>query len=342
MTEPTRGSRPSLVAIDATDPRTTAEAVLFEIRRVIVGQDQMLERILVALLAGGHLLLEGVPGLAKTLTIRTLADAMDASFRRIQFTPDLVPGDLVGTRIYRPDSGTFDTELGPVFCNFLLADEINRAPAKVQSALLEVMQEGQVTIGHESHRVPTPFLVMATQNPIESEGTYPLPEAQVDRFMMKVVVGYPTPSEEQTVVERSLRPAASVRAVLTAEGLAALQAATPEIYVDPAITAYAVALVNATRQPGRVGLPDLTRYIGYGASPRGSIYLVHAARALALIRGRRYVVPADIADLARDVLRHRIVPSFTALAEEVSADRLLDSIIPAVPAPRLVTEEQSA
>jgi MoxR-like ATPase len=327
---------------DTLDPRLTAEAVLFEIRRVIVGQDQMLERVLVALLSGGHLLLEGVPGLAKTLTIRTLADALDASFRRIQFTPDLVPGDLVGTRIYRPDAGTFDTELGPVFCNFLLADEINRAPAKVQSALLEVMQERQVTIGQETHPVPRPFLVMATQNPIESEGTYPLPEAQVDRFLMKVVVGYPTPAEEATVVERSLRPAAEIRPVLTADGLARLQAATPTIYVDPAIVAYAVAIVTATREPARYGLGHLAPYIGFGASPRGSIGLIHAARALALIRGRRYVIPSDVEDLARDVLRHRIVPSFTALAEEVTVEGILDQIIPAVPAPRLVTEARTA
>jgi MoxR-like ATPase len=342
MTDITRGSTTPLAVVDSPDARATAEAVLFEIRRVIVGQDQMLERVLVGLLAGGHLLLEGVPGLAKTLTIRTLAGALDASFRRIQFTPDLVPGDLVGTRIYRPDSGSFDTELGPVFCNFLLADEINRAPAKVQSALLEVMQERQVTIGQRSHPVPSPFLVMATQNPIESEGTYPLPEAQVDRFLMKVVVGYPTPAEEVTVVERSLRAAAEVRPILDAEGLARLQAATPQIYVDPAIVAYAVSIVTATREPARYGLPQLKPYIGFGASPRGSISLVHAARALALIRGRRYVTPADIADLARDVLRHRIVPSFTALAEEVTPDLLLDAIIPAVPAPRLVTEERTA
>jgi MoxR-like ATPase len=347
MTDATRAAQPSLAALPPTDiaadARATAEAILFEIRRVIVGQDEMLERILVALLSGGHLLLEGVPGLAKTLTIRTLADVLDASFRRIQFTPDLVPGDLVGTRIYRPDSGTFDTELGPVFCNFLLADEINRAPAKVQSALLEVMQERQVTIGQESRPVPTPFLVMATQNPIESEGTYPLPEAQVDRFLMKVVVGYPTPAEEAAVVERSLRPAAAVRPVLDAAGLAALQAATPEIYVDPAIVQYAVAIVTATREPGRFGLAHLAPYVGFGASPRGSISLIHAARALALIRGRRYVVPQDVADLAHDVLRHRIVPSFTALAEEVTPDRLLDAILPAVPQPRLLAaEERSA
>ncbi|HEY0444569.1 MAG TPA: AAA family ATPase, partial [Candidatus Limnocylindrales bacterium] len=234
---------------DALDGRTTSEAVLFEIRRVIVGQDAMLERVLVALLAGGHLLLEGVPGLAKTLTVKTLADVLDASFRRIQFTPDLVPADLVGTRIYRPDRGTFDTELGPVFANFLLADEINRAPAKVQSALLEVMQERQVTIGPETFAVPRPFLVMATQNPIESEGTYPLPEAQVDRFMMKVVVGYPSAGEEAVVVERSLRPAPEVTSILTAEGLSELQALTARVYVDRSIVDYAVALTAATRNP---------------------------------------------------------------------------------------------
>jgi MoxR-like ATPase len=324
------------------DPRATAESVLFEIRRVIVGQDEMLERVLVALLSGGHLLLEGVPGLAKTLTIRTLAEALDASFRRIQFTPDLVPADLVGTRIYRSDSSTFDTELGPVFCNFLLADEINRAPAKVQSALLEVMQERQVTIGQQTWPVPRPFVVMATQNPIESEGTYPLPEAQVDRFMMKVVVGYPTAAEEATVVERSLRPAPQVRPILDAQALAVLQAATPEIYVDPVLVEYAVALVAATRQPELVGEADLKPYIGFGASPRGSINLVHAARALALLRGRRYVIPSDIYELAPDVLRHRIVPSFTALAEEVTADTILARILPAVRAPRMITEERSA
>jgi len=323
---------------DAVDARETAEAVLYEIRRVIVGQDAMLERVLVALLAGGHLLLEGVPGLAKTLTIKTLADVLHASFRRIQFTPDLVPGDLVGTRIYRPDRGTFDTELGPVFCNFLLADEINRAPAKVQSALLEVMQEKQVTIGPESHPVPRPFLVMATQNPIESEGTYPLPEAQVDRFMMKVVVGYPTGEEEAVVVERSLRPAATVSPILSAESLAVLQALTAEVYVDRPIVDYAVALTAATRYPERVGLPNVKPYIAFGASPRGSINLVHAARALALVRGRRYVIPGDVVDLARDVLRHRIVPSFTALAEEVTPDMILDKLIGAVPVPRVAHE----
>ncbi len=342
MTTPTSDVHAPQAIREPLDPRATAESVLFEIRRVIVGQDAMLERVLVALLSGGHLLLEGVPGLAKTLTIRTLADALDASFRRIQFTPDLVPADLVGTRIYRPDSASFDTELGPVFCNFLLADEINRAPAKVQSALLEVMQERQVTIGQQSFAVPKPFLVMATQNPIESEGTYPLPEAQVDRFMMKVVVGYPSAAEEATVVERSLRPAPAVRTVLDAQSLAVLQAATPEIYVDPVLVNYAVAIVAATRQPELVGQADLKPYIGFGASPRGSINLVHAARALALLRGRRYVIPADIYELAPDVLRHRIVPSFTALAEEITPDAMLARILPAVPAPRLITEERSA
>jgi MoxR-like ATPase len=327
---------------DALDARSASEAVLFEIRRVIVGQDALLERVLVALLSGGHLLLEGVPGLAKTLTIKTLADVLDGTFHRVQFTPDLVPADLVGTRIYRPDQGGFDTELGPVFCNFLLADEINRAPAKVQSALLEVMQERQVTIGPATFPVPSPFLVMATQNPIESEGTYPLPEAQVDRFMMKVVVGYPTPGEEAEVVARSLRPTPDVLPILSAAGLAELQALTARVYVDPAVVDFAVALTGATREPQRVGLPNVKPYIAWGASPRGSINLVHAARALALVRGRRYVLPSDVTELARDVLRHRIVPSFTALAEEVTADMILDRVLPAVPAPQLNAAERSA
>jgi MoxR-like ATPase len=327
---------------DVLDGRTASEAVLFEIRRIIVGQDTMLERTLVALLAGGHLLLEGVPGLAKTLTVKTLAEVLEASFRRIQFTPDLVPADLVGTRIYRPDRGNFDTELGPVFCNFLLADEINRAPAKVQSALLEVMQERQVTIGPETFPVPRPFLVMATQNPIESEGTYPLPEAQVDRFMMKVRIGYPSAGEEAVVVERSLRQAAELVPLLTTEMLASLQALTADVYVDRAVIDYAVALTRATREPAAVGLPGVKPFVAFGASPRGSINLVHAARALAIVRGRRYVLPSDVTELAPDVLRHRIVPSFAALAEEVSADMILDRVVPAVPVPQLVATEQSA
>src|SRR5436190_4479129 len=326
-------ARESAQPADAVNARRTAEAVLYEIRRIIVGQDAMLERVLVALLSGGHLLLEGVPGLAKTLTIKTLADVLHASFRRIQFTPDLVPGDLVGTRIYRPDRGTFDTELGPVFCNFLLADEINRAPAKVQSALLEVMQERQVTIGPETHPVPKPFLVMATQNPIESEGTYPLPEAQVDRFMMKVVVGYPSAEEEALVVERSLRPAARISPILTAELLATLQGMTQEVYVDRPIVDYAVALTAATRFPERVGLPNVKPYVAVGASPRASINLVHAAPALAIARRRRYVLPGDVVNLARHAPRQRIVPTSTALAEEVTADMILERLISQVPVP---------
>jgi MoxR-like ATPase len=324
------------------DGRAASEAVLFEIRRVIVGQDAMLERVLIALLAGGHLLLEGVPGLAKTLTVKTLADVLDSTFHRIQFTPDLVPADLIGTRIFRPDRGTFDTELGPVFCNFLLADEINRAPAKVQSALLEVMQERQVTIGPATFPVPRPFLVMATQNPIESEGTYPLPEAQVDRFMMKVRVDYPSAGEEAVVVERSLRSAAELLPVLTADLLSSLQALTADVYVDRAVIDYAVALAGATRDPAAVGLPNVAPFIAYGASPRGSINLIHAARALAVVRGRRYVLPSDVTELAPDVLRHRIVPSFAALAEEVTTDMILDRVLPAVPVPQLVGTEQTA
>jgi MoxR-like ATPase len=311
------------------------EQVLYQVKRVIVGQDALLERMVVALLARGHLLVEGVPGLAKTMAIKALAQAIGGDFKRIQFTPDLVPADLVGTRIYNQKTGEFTTSLGPVFTNLLLADEINRAPAKVQSALLEVMQERQVTIGPETHPVPKPFLVMATQNPIESEGTYPLPEAQVDRFMMKVVVGYPNAEEEALVVERSLRPAATIQPILTAELLATLQGMTQEVYVDRPIVDYAVALTAATRAPERVGLPNVKPYIAFGASPRGSINLVHAARALALVRGRRYVVPGDVVDLARDVLRHRIVPSFTALAEEVTADMILERLISQVPVPHV-------
>src|SRR5262245_34867880 len=264
------------------------EQALFEIRRVIAGQDAMLERVLVCLLSQGHLLIEGVPGLAKTLTIKTTAAVLGGSFRRVQFTPDLVPSDLVGTRIYRPDSGTFDTEEGPVLCNFLLADEINSAPAKVQSALLEVMQERQVTIGHDTHKVPDPFLVMATQNPIESEGTYPLPEAQVDRFMLKVLVGYPSRDEELTVVQRSLVDPVDVRQVLELETLRKLQRAVLDVYVDPSLVAYAVSLAEATRNPAVIGLPDLAPYVEYGASPRGPIALVQSARALALVHGRDY------------------------------------------------------
>jgi MoxR-like ATPase len=300
---------------------------------VIVGQDAMLERILVGLLAGGHLLLEGVPGLAKTLTIKTLADILGGSFRRIQFTPDLVPADLVGTRIYRPDRATFETELGPVFANFLLADEINRAPAKVQSALLEVMQEHQVTIGHTTHAVPDPFLVLATQNPIETEGTYALPEAQVDRFMLKVLVGYPTTTEEFAIVERMTGRLDAITQVLSTDELVRLQETVDGVYVDPALVEYAVRLTTATRSPEAHAMPELRRYITYGASPRASINLILTARALAYVRGREYALPQDVRDMALDVLRHRLVLSFEALSDDISPDQILSTIVGRVPMP---------
>jgi MoxR-like ATPase len=309
------------------------DEALHEIKRVIVGQDAMLERLLVALMAGGHVLLEGVPGLAKTLTVKTLAQVLGGTFRRIQFTPDLVPADLVGTRIYRPDSGRFDIELGPVFGNFLLADEINRAPAKVQSALLEVMQEQQVTIGGQTFPVPHPFLVMATQNPIEAEGTYPLPEAQVDRFLMKVLVDYPSMGEEAAVVGRSLGDPADVRECLTLADLERFARATESVLVDRDVIGYAVALAGATREPNRYGLEDAAGYIEYGASPRGPIGLVQAGRALALLRGRGHVSVGDIRDLAPDVLRHRLVLSYDALADGVSADSLIEKVLAAVTEP---------
>jgi MoxR-like ATPase len=318
-----------------SEAKERLEQALFEIRRVIAGQDAMLERVLVCLLAQGHLLIEGVPGLAKTLTIKTTAGVLGGSFSRIQFTPDLVPSDLVGTRVYRAGEGTFDTELGPVFCNFLLADEINRAPAKVQSALLEVMQEHQVTIGHTTYPVPDPFLVMATQNPIESEGTYPLPEAQIDRFMLKVLIGYPEHDEELTVVQRQLVAAPELRQALSLEDLQGLQRAVFDVYVDPALVSYSVALATATREPAAHGLPDLQDYIAFGASPRGPISLVQSARALALVRGRDYVVVDDMHALVKDALRHRLVLTYQALAEEVQADTILDRVLAAVAVPAL-------
>ena len=317
------------------DPRAGLEEAMYELKRVIVGQDAMLERLLVALLAGGHVLLEGVPGLAKTLTVKTLASVLGGSFRRVQFTPDLVPSDLVGTRMYRTGKDGFDTELGPVFCNFLLADEINRAPAKVQSALLEVMQERQVTIGKETHAVPSPFLVMATQNPIESEGTYPLPEAQIDRFMLKVLVDYPAPADELTVIERALAEPVAVERLLAVDDLARLQTAVRQVYVDPAVSRYALSIALATRRLAEAGLDDLNGYVEYGASPRGPINLVVGARALALLRGRRYALPQDVRELAKDVLRHRLVLSYEALAEGVDADRILDRVLESVELPQL-------
>jgi MoxR-like ATPase len=318
------------------------ESALFEIKRVIAGQDTMLERVLVCLLADGHLLIEGVPGLAKTLTIKTTAEVLGGTFNRIQFTPDLMPSDLIGTRVYRPHDGRFDVELGPVFCNFLLADEINRAPAKVQSALLEVMQERQVTIGKESFVASSPFLVLATQNPIESEGTYPLPEAQVDRFMLKVVVGYPSPEDELTVVDRSLAGLARVRKIIDLDELSALRERTRRVYVDPALSRYAVQIAGATRDPEWVGLSELSGYVAYGASPRGPISLMTASRALALIRGRDYVLPQDVRELARDALQHRLVLSYEALAAEVGADSIIDAVLEVVPVPEIDLAERAA
>jgi MoxR-like ATPase len=309
------------------------QRILYEVKKVVVGQDHFLERVMVAILAQGHLLVEGVPGLAKTLTVKTLARTMRGAFRRIQFTPDLVPADLVGTRIYNQKTGEFSTTLGPVFTNLLLADEINRAPAKVQSALLEVMQERQVTIAGETHHVPEPFLVMATQNPIETEGTYPLPEAQVDRFMMKVLVGYPSEEEEFVIVERVTGAALAVNAVATTEQLSMLQRECRSVYVDPALMQYAVRLATATRSPQRYGIEDLARYISYGASPRASIHLIESARALAFLRGRDYVFPEDVSDVAADVLRHRLVLTYEALADGLAADQLIDRVMQRVPAP---------
>jgi MoxR-like ATPase len=309
------------------------ERILYEVKKVVVGQDHFLERVLVAVLAQGHLLVEGVPGLAKTLTIKTLAQAIRGSFRRIQFTPDLVPADLVGTRIYNQKTGEFATALGPVFCNLLLADEINRAPAKVQSALLEVMQEHQVTIAGETHKVPEPFLVMATQNPIETEGTYPLPEAQVDRFMLKVLVGYPTEEEEFVIVERVTGLLQDVHAVASTEELQVWQKQCRTVYVEPSLMQYAVRLANVTRDPGRFGLSNFSRFLQFGASPRASIHLIEGARALAFLRGRDYALPEDVIDLVADVFRHRLVLSYEALAEGLSADDLIRRVMQHVRAP---------
>ena len=315
------------------------ERVLYEVKKVIVGQDNLLERMIVALLARGHILVEGVPGLAKTLAIKTVADAIGGDFKRIQFTPDLVPADLVGTRIYNQKTGEFNTSLGPVFTNLLLADEINRAPAKVQSALLEVMQERQVTIGGQTFKVPNPFLVMATQNPIETEGTYALPEAQVDRFMLKVLVGYPTPTEEFVIVERMIGMLQAVQKVLTTDDLLELQKKVFEVYVDPALIEYTIRIVTATRQPKDIGLKEIERYIQFGASPRASINMILAGRALAFVRGRNYVLPQDVLDMTPDVLRHRMVPSYEALSDNVTSDDLIKKVLDRVPVPTVPLHE---
>jgi len=309
------------------------ERTLVELRRVIVGQERLMERMIVALVAGGHCLLEGPPGLAKTLAVRTLADTTGGSFARVQFTPDLLPADIVGTRIYRASSEQFDVELGPVFANFVLADEINRAPAKVQSALLEVMAEHQVTIGGQTHKVPSPFLVLATQNPIENEGVYALPEAQRDRFLMKVVIDYPTPQEELEIVRRMGVDPPTASQVLTPELILELQAEASCVMIDQGTLDYAVNLVIATRDPANHGLPDLAGMIEYGASPRATLGLVAAGRALALLRGRDYVVPQDVFDIAPDVLRHRLVLSYEALAAELTIEQVLVRLLSTIPAP---------
>ena len=317
------------------------ERVLYEVKKVIVGQDLLLERMVVALLARGHILVEGVPGLAKTMAIKTLAEAIGGEFKRIQFTPDLVPADLVGTRIYNQKTGEFNTSLGPVFTNLLLADEINRAPAKVQSALLEVMQEHQVTIGRETYRVPEPFLVLATQNPIETEGTYALPEAQVDRFMLKVLVGYPNPTEEFVIVERMTSTLQSLQKVLTTQQLLDLQKETDKVFVDPALIEYAVRMVTATRNLKEVGLKELEHYIMFGASPRASINLILTARALAYVRGRDYALPQDVSDMALDVIRHRLVLTYEALSDNVTADELIKKILDRIPIPVVPLHEHA-
>jgi MoxR-like ATPase len=322
----------------ATPPGPEAallEATLFEIKKVIVGQDRAIERLLVGLLSRGHVLLEGVPGLAKTLAVETLAAVTGGSFARIQFTPDMLPADIVGTRIYRPSQETFDVELGPIFANFVLADEINRAPAKVQSALLEVMAERKVSLGGNDFPAPTPFLVLATQNPIESEGVYALPEAQRDRFLLKVVLGYPTPQEEMQIVHRMGVSAPQASEVLGVEDLVRLQAAADRVYVDPGVTQYAVSLVLATRDPAMFGMPELAEYIAFGGSPRASLGLVRGARALALLRGRSYALPQDVFDIAPDVLRHRLVLGYEALAAGLTEEHILARILGTVTAPRV-------
>ena len=317
------------------------EHVVYQVKKFIVGQDDLLERLIVALLARGHVLVEGVPGLAKTMAIKTLSQSIGGQFQRIQFTPDLVPSDLVGTRIYNQKLGEFQTSLGPVFTNLLLADEINRSPAKVQSALLEVMQERQVTIGRETHKVPEPFLVMATQNPIESEGTYPLPEAQLDRFMLKVLVGYPSTTEEFVIVQRMTGRVEPTETVIDTAQLAALQRRADAVFVDPALIEYAVRVVSTTRNASAVGLTDIAGYITYGASPRASINMILAAKALAFVRGRDYALPADVRDLALDVLRHRVVLSYEALADGVSADDVLTRILATISLPDVPLRERT-
>ena len=315
-------------------PRDRLEAVLYELRRVVVGQDELLDRVLVALLARGHVLLEGVPGLAKTLTLETVAKVSGGDFHRIQFTPDLVPSDVVGGQVLTRD-GDFTTRLGPVFANFVLADEINRAPAKVQSALLEVMAEGHASIAGETHATPTPFFVLATQNPIESEGVYALPEAQLDRVIFKLVVDYPSAADEEEIVRRMASDPPAPRRLLDPEQIIELQRLADEVFVDHRVRTYAVQLVTATRNPAEAGLPDLAPYLELGGSPRASLSLIRGARALAVMRGRGYVLPEDVASLYHDALRHRVVLSYEALAAEVKPEQVLDRILAHVAQPKV-------
>ena len=317
------------------------EQSLFEVKRVVVGQDLMVERMLVGLLARGHVLLEGVPGVAKTLAVKTLADVVGGTFSRLQFTPDLMPADIVGTQVWRPSTERFDTELGPVFANLVLADEINRAPAKVQSALLEAMAERQVSIGGTTHRLPTPFLVLATQNPIETEGVYTLPEAQRDRFLLKVDVDHADELDELTIVQRMSVDPPRAEPVLTADELIELQAVTDRVFVHHAVAHYVVQLVMATRHPHRYGL-DLARVLEYGVSARGSLGLIAAARGLALLRGRDYVLPHDVVDVAGDVLAHRLVLTFDAVAEGVDPRSIVAQVLQVVPRPQVAPDEQLA
>ncbi|WP_281174258.1 AAA family ATPase [Nocardioides aequoreus] len=317
------------------------ERAMFEVKRVVVGQDHMVERMLVGLLARGHLLLEGVPGVAKTLAVRTLADTVGGTFHRLQFTPDLMPGDIVGTRVWRPSAEAFDVELGPVFAHLVLADEINRAPAKVQSALLEAMAEGQVSIGSTTYPLPQPFWVLATQNPIESEGVYQLPEAQRDRFLMRVVVGYPDESEELAILQRMSVDPPRPRQVLSTDDVLALQRAADHVFVHHAVAQYAVRLVVSTREPARYGLAPIAPHVEYGASPRATLGLVAAARALALLRSRDYVLPRDVADVARDVLAHRLVLSFDAVAEGIDARQVVNHVLAVVPQPQVAPGDAS-
>jgi MoxR-like ATPase len=350
VTEAPSPAAPSAGAVDpaagpAGDPAANAEAlerVLYEVKRVIVGQERMVERMVVGLLARGHCLLEGVPGVAKTLAVETLARAVGGSFSRLQFTPDLVPSDIIGTRIYKPGSETFDTELGPVFANFVLADEINRAPAKVQSAMLEVMAERHVSLGGRKYPAPSPFLVLATQNPIESEGVYPLPEAQRDRFLMKIVVGYPTAEEEREIIYRMGARPPVPQQVLGIEQLVRLQEAASGVFVHHALVDYVVRLVLATREPRALGLADVAGWISYGASPRASLGLIAAGRALALMRGRDYVLPQDLLDIAPDVLAHRLVLSYDAIADGVPAQHIVARLLQAVALPHVAPRAPGA